>query len=73
MGSKGPEMAFLNFESDTFNHSATLPTAYLPRLIPLTEIYFARLRVGGKLIRQSLNAKPMGVTKFKLTDLEKEN
>ena len=34
--------------------------------------YFARIRVGGKLIRQSLKTKVLSVAKLKLADLEKQ-
>jgi integrase len=34
--------------------------------------YFARIRVGGKLIRQSLKTKALSVAKLKLADLEKQ-
>ena len=34
--------------------------------------YFARVRVGGKLIRQSLKTKVLTVAKLKLADLEKK-
>ena len=34
--------------------------------------YFARIRVGGKLIRQSLKTKVLSVAKLKLADLEKK-
>ena len=34
--------------------------------------YFARIRVGGKLIRRSLETVVLSVAKLKLADLEKE-
>ena len=34
--------------------------------------FFARIRVGGKLIRKSLKTKTLSVAKLRLTDLEKE-
>src|SRR2546429_4120460 len=37
----------------------------------LSRKYFARIRVGGKLIRQSLKTKVLSVAKLKLADLEK--
>jgi integrase len=45
--------------------------ANLVRYVP-SGTYFARLRVGGKLIRRSLKTKSATVAKLKLTDLEKE-
>jgi integrase len=45
--------------------------ANLVRYVP-SGVYFARLRVGGKLIRKSLRTKSVTVAKLKLTDLEKE-
>jgi len=35
--------------------------------------YFARIKIGGKLIRQSLKTKVLAVAKLKLSDLEKRN
>jgi hypothetical protein len=43
----------------------------LVRYIP-SGTYFARIRIGGKLIRQSLETKVLSVAKLKLADLEKE-
>jgi integrase len=43
----------------------------LVRYVP-SGIYFARTRIGGKLIRRSLKTKRLGVAKLKLADLEKE-
>jgi integrase len=45
--------------------------ANLIRYVP-SGVYFARLRVGGKLIRQSLKTQVLSVAKLKLADLEKE-
>ena len=45
--------------------------ANLVRYVPSGR-YFARIRIGGKLIRQSLQTRVLGVAKLKLSDLEKE-
>jgi hypothetical protein len=45
--------------------------ANLVRYVP-SGIYFARTRIGGKLIRRSPRTKRLGVAKLKLADLEKE-
>src|SRR5205814_9491195 len=47
------------------------PYANLVRYSPSRK-YFARIRVGGKLIRQSLKTKVLSVAKLKLADLEKK-
>jgi integrase len=47
------------------------PYANLVRYAPSGK-YFARIRVGGKLIRQSLKTKVLSVAKLKLADLEKQ-
>ena len=47
------------------------PYANLVRYAPSGR-YFARIRVGGKLIRQSLKTKVLSVAKLKLADLEKQ-
>ena len=47
------------------------PYANLVRYAPSGK-YFARIRVGGKLIRQSLKTKVLSVAKLKLADLEKK-
>lgn len=47
------------------------PFANLVRYVP-SGVYFARVRVGGKLIRKSLKTRSKGVAKIKLADLEKE-
>jgi integrase len=47
------------------------PFANLIRYAPSGK-YFARIRVGGKLIRQSLKTKALSVAKLKLADLEKQ-
>jgi integrase len=47
------------------------PYANLIRYEPSGK-YFARLRVGGKLIRRSLKTTRIGVAKLRLADLEKE-
>lgn len=44
----------------------------LLRYVP-SETYFARIRVGGKLIRRSLETTVLNVAKRKLADLEKED
>jgi len=44
--------------------------ANLVRYVP-SDTYFARVKVGGKLIRQSLKTKVLSVAKLKLADLEK--
>jgi hypothetical protein len=46
------------------------PDANLIRYAPSGK-YFARIRVGGKLIRQSLKTKVLTIAKLKLADLEK--
>ncbi len=46
------------------------PHANLVRYVP-SETYFARIRVGGKLIRRSLKTKVLSVAKLRLADLEK--
>lgn len=43
----------------------------LVRYVP-SKTYFARIRIGGKLIRQSLETKVLSVAKLKLADLEKK-
>jgi hypothetical protein len=43
----------------------------LLRYVP-SGTYFARIRVGGKLIRRSLESTVLSVAKLKLADLEKE-
>jgi len=43
----------------------------LLRYVP-SGTYFARIRVGGKLIRRSLETTVLSVAKLKLADLEKE-
>lgn len=45
--------------------------ANLVRYVP-SGVFFARVRVGGKLIRRSLKTKVIGVAKLKLADFEKE-
>ncbi len=50
---------------------ARTPYANLVRYVP-SGVYFARLRVGGKLIRRSLKTRASSVAKLKLADLEKE-
>ena len=45
--------------------------ANLIRYVP-SGIYFARIRVGGKLIRKSLKTNRISVAKLRLADLEKE-
>jgi len=45
--------------------------ANLLRYVP-SETYFARIRVGGKLIRRSLETTVLSVAKLKLADVEKE-
>ena len=45
--------------------------ANLIRYVP-SRTYFARLRVGGKLIRRSLKTKVLSVAKLKVADLEKQ-
>jgi hypothetical protein len=47
------------------------PVANLVRYVP-SGIYFARVRVGGKLIRQSLKTDKISVARLRLTDLIKE-
>ena len=47
------------------------PYANLIRYVP-SGAYFARIRVGGKLIRQSLKTKVLSVAKLRLGDLEKQ-
>src|SRR5208283_511918 len=71
---------FLILQSDTvrMNTSETekdsewqkTPYANLVRYEPSGK-YFARLRVGGKLIRRSLKTRQLSVAKLQLTDLEK--
>lgn len=46
------------------------PYANLVRYVP-SKKYFARIRVGGKLIRQSLKTTTLTVAKLRLADLEK--
>ncbi len=46
------------------------PYANLVRYVPSGK-YFARIRVGGKLIRQSLKTKVLPVAKLRLGDVEK--
>lgn len=46
------------------------PFSNLVRYVP-SGAYFARIRVGGKLIRQSLKTKVLCVAKLRLGDLEK--
>jgi integrase len=45
--------------------------ANLVRYAP-SAVYFARIRIGGKLIRRSLETTVLSVAKLKLTDLEKD-
>src|SRR5438552_12333352 len=45
--------------------------ANLLRYVP-SGTYFARIRVGGKLIRRSLETTAISVAKLKLADLDKE-
>jgi integrase len=47
------------------------PVANLVRYVP-SGTYFARVRVGGKLIRQSLKTDKISVARLRLTDLVKE-
>lgn len=47
------------------------PYANLVRYVP-SGAYFARIRVGGKLIRQSLKTQVLSVAKLRLGDLEKQ-
>jgi hypothetical protein len=47
------------------------PFANLVRYVPLGT-YFARLRVGGKLIRKTLKTDVLSVAKLRLGDLEKQ-
>ena len=47
------------------------PYANLIRYVP-SGVYFARIRVGGKLIRQSLKTKVLSVAKLRLGDVEKQ-
>lgn len=46
------------------------PFANLIRYVP-SDIYFARVRIGGKLIRQSLKTDVLSVAKLRLADFEK--
>ena len=50
---------------------ATTPVSNLVRYVPSGK-YFARVRVGGKLIRHSLKTKVMSVAQLRLHDLIKE-
>ena len=54
-------------ESDAWQKT---PYANLVRYVP-SKKYFARIRVGGKLIRQSLKTTTLTVAKLRLADLEK--
>ena len=54
-------------ESDAWQK---MPYANLVRYVP-SKKYFARIRVGGKLIRQSLKTTTLSVAKLRLADLEK--
>ena len=45
--------------------------ANLIRYVPLG-IYYARLRVGGKLVRKTLNTDVLSVAKLRLTDFERQ-
>lgn len=56
-------------QSQTISLWKKTPYANLARCIP-SGTYFARIRVGGKLIRQSLEAKSMTVAKLKLPEFE---
>ena len=47
------------------------PYSNLLRYVP-SRTYFARIPVGGKLIRRSLESTVLSVAKLKLADLEKE-
>lgn len=47
----------------------TPPYANLVRCVPSGK-YLARIRIGGKLIRQSLKTKVLSVAKLRLRDLE---
>src|ERR1700739_1975758 len=47
------------------------PFANLLRYKP-SKVYFARIRVRGKLIRRSLKTKALTVAKMRLADLEKQ-
>ncbi|HOF47167.1 MAG TPA: hypothetical protein PLY00_02915 [Verrucomicrobiota bacterium] len=47
------------------------PSSNLLRYVP-SGFYFARIRVGGKLIRRSLESTVLSVAKLKLADLKKE-
>lgn len=59
------------FSRTTVNPWQKTPYANLVRYAPSGK-YFARIRVGGKLIRQSLKTKVLSVAKLKLADLEKQ-
>jgi hypothetical protein len=57
--------AIYNFESGAFNHSATLPTTYYLAL------YYGRIKVDGKVIRESLKTSVWTTAKLRLTDFLK--
>lgn len=65
------EIAQQNQPDDQKSPWQKTPFANLIRYGPSGK-YFARIRVGGKLIRQSLKTKALSVAKLKLADLEKQ-
>jgi integrase len=65
--SESPQLATPEKESDW----TKTPYANLIRYEP-SKVYFARLRVKGKLIRRSLKTSVLTVAKMRLADLEKE-